>query len=128
MMMLSQKEQESISAGGSTPNNASEVKIGDGRRTTKLVQPEIEEASDESRSATTHSVDSSRVEIKSEEFQDHMVKHAKTLAEDELEALLPLPKKKPLFDAENGVDKFSCFASEQQINDETPDAKNEAKK
>ena len=54
------------------------------------MQPEIEEVSDESKSsASTHSVHSSRVEIKSEEFQDHMVKHAKTLAEDELEQLLP---------------------------------------
>ena len=38
------------------------------------MQPEIEEVSDESKSsASTHSVHSSRVEIKSEEFQDHMV-------------------------------------------------------
>ena len=76
-----------------------DVKLQGQRRTTKL-QPEIEEVSEDSKSsASTHSVHSSRVEIKSEEFQDHMVKHAKTLAEDELEQLLPQAKKKP--DAEN---------------------------
>ena len=97
------------------------------------MQPEIEEVSEESKSsASTHSVHSSRVEIKSEEFQDHMVKHAKTLAEDELEQLLPIPKKKPPADNELQVpgqtqpDGISCFASEQQINDDLIDEDGDA--
>ena len=61
-----------------------------------------------------------------------MVQHAKTLAEDELEQLLPQAKKKP--NAENQLqvpgqsqpDGISCFASEQQINDDLADQDEDA--
>lgn len=99
--------------------NDKSKEFADRRLTKRNVAPSIEEVSEESKSsASTHSVHSSRIELPSEDFQGNFIKHSKTLGEDELVSLLPVPRVK-----RDDITEPSCFESEQHVEKDTDDQK-----